>query len=741
MSFRQYGGTNYSSKHNTVNSNLNTSNNLYVTNSIGQNSSSILSLSNIDINGNITFLPTGPIGLPTNNGIYFADGTFQNTAAILNTGSNGTGPTGPQSTITGPTGPTGYQHTGPTGPQSTITGFTGPTGIAGFTGPTGPQSTITGPTGRTGAVGRTGYTGPTGMTGYTGPTGPQSVITGPTGRTGQTGYTGPTGPPSAITGPTGPPGGGGSSNYWAPTTIGTPGIYYVGNSGVYAVGIGTNTPTAALDVSANLISVPNVASSVHYSTDNPFVSPTTPVSSYYYYLFTSGTGTFTPLTYNIQINYLVVGGGGGGGLGVFSNISGGPFGPSSIISGSGGGAGGVCYGEANLLPGVTYNIIVGSGGTGGIKNGNPGGVSGSLSQITGSNLTITSNGGTGGGTGGATGPASGTTSSFGTGIVNFTGSTSSHNNPGAGGLGAPYNTIGSVGGSCFPYYVNPTTSQVSNEPVIFGDGLTSSIYFGGGGGGGGSGIVYWTGTALEASTTQALGGALYGTIGGYGIPQTQSPSTTVYAGGGGGGGSSITPFYKGENGFDAYTDQAGITYGGTGGNGGLGGGGGGGGGVIIPNPNVGSNNNLGNGGNGGNGIVLIYFNSPIHPQLAVNVSGNMIVSGSIDAYSFNATSDYRIKENPRPLNDNYVVDNLNPVIYTNIKTNKTDVGLIAHELQKTYSFLVNGEKDGENLQSVNYMGLVGILIKEIQRLKENVNTNNNKVNELENKINKFINLR
>jgi hypothetical protein len=38
-----------------------------------------------------------------------------------------------------------------------------------------------------------------------------------------------------------------------------------------------------------------------------------------------------------------------------------------------------------------------------------------------------------------------------------------------------------------------------------------------------------------------------------------------------------------------------------------------------------------------------------------------------------------------------------------------------------YPFLVTGEKDGENLQSVNYNGVIGILIKEIQVLKERVN--------------------
>jgi hypothetical protein len=48
------------------------------------------------------------------------------------------------------------------------------------------------------------------------------------------------------------------------------------------------------------------------------------------------------------------------------------------------------------------------------------------------------------------------------------------------------------------------------------------------------------------------------------------------------------------------------------------------------------------------------------------------------------------------------------------------MGLIAHELQEVYPFLVNGEKDGETYQNVNYTGLIALLIKEIKDLKQEV---------------------
>ena len=72
------------------------------------------------------------------------------------------------------------------------------------------------------------------------------------------------------------------------------------------------------------------------------------------------------------------------------------------------------------------------------------------------------------------------------------------------------------------------------------------------------------------------------------------------------------------------------------------------------------------------------------------------------------------------LDNTFTVDHLKPVNYENTQSGKQDIGLIAHELQEIYPFLVIGEKDGEHLQSINYNGIIGILIKEIQDLKKEV---------------------
>jgi len=105
----------------------------------------------------------------------------------------------------------------------------------------------------------------------------------------------------------------------------------------------------------------------------------------------------------------------------------------------------------------------------------------------------------------------------------------------------------------------------------------------------------------------------------------------------------------------------------------------------------------------------------------IDPTGNAVFS------TVSASSDYRIKKDIIPLSLNeYSVDKLKPVVFKFNEGNKLSIGLIAHELQEEYPFLVEGEKDGNQYQSVNYNGLIGILIKEIQELKERVKILENK---------------
>ena len=95
--------------------------------------------------------------------------------------------------------------------------------------------------------------------------------------------------------------------------------------------------------------------------------------------------------------------------------------------------------------------------------------------------------------------------------------------------------------------------------------------------------------------------------------------------------------------------------------------------------------------------------------------------GGLEATSFNATSDYRVKENVQTISgDIYTVDGLRPVSYILKDSQQPHIGFIAHELQEHIPTAVKGKKDGEIMQTVNYNELIPILVKEIQDLKKEV---------------------
>jgi hypothetical protein len=116
-------------------------------------------------------------------------------------------------------------------------------------------------------------------------------------------------------------------------------------------------------------------------------------------------------------------------------------------------------------------------------------------------------------------------------------------------------------------------------------------------------------------------------------------------------------------------------------------------------------------------------------------SYSLDVSGAVSATTYYATSDYRIKSNVYVLDDYYSVDKLRPVTYNNTLSNKQDIGFIAHEVQQEYPFLVNGNKDDEEYQTLNYTGLIGILVKDIKDLKKENKELKEKVTAIEDKLN------
>ena len=104
----------------------------------------------------------------------------------------------------------------------------------------------------------------------------------------------------------------------------------------------------------------------------------------------------------------------------------------------------------------------------------------------------------------------------------------------------------------------------------------------------------------------------------------------------------------------------------------------------------------------------------------------VICEGTATATTVTQSSDHRIKQNVTELNEMDTVDALVPIQYNNTLSGKHEFGLLAHELQEIYPELVVGEKDGAEYQQVHYNGLIGVLVKEIQDMKQRLAVLNNR---------------
>ena len=121
------------------------------------------------------------------------------------------------------------------------------------------------------------------------------------------------------------------------------------------------------------------------------------------------------------------------------------------------------------------------------------------------------------------------------------------------------------------------------------------------------------------------------------------------------------------------------------------------------------------------------------PSYEVDISGNVRITKQCDALSFNATSDFRLKENIQPIYDSLTrVSQLSGVDFnwTNDENKTKHSGLIAQDVEKIIPEVVNTSTieniEGIGLKSIEYNGIIPYLIESIKTL-------NNRVTELEEK--------
>jgi hypothetical protein len=104
--------------------------------------------------------------------------------------------------------------------------------------------------------------------------------------------------------------------------------------------------------------------------------------------------------------------------------------------------------------------------------------------------------------------------------------------------------------------------------------------------------------------------------------------------------------------------------------------------------------------------------------------GAITTNGS--ATSYTTASDYRLKQDLKEYNGLDLLSAIKTYDYE-WKSDKTRMyGVVAHELQQIIPYAVTGEKDGKDMQGVDYSKLVPILVKSIQELEARIKQLENK---------------
>lgn len=472
------------------------------------------------------------------------------------------------------------------------------------------------------------------------------------------------------------------------------------------IGIGTTTPTYALDVNAGT-SAFRVT-----TTGGAAVSGGTVTTSGAYTIVTfTSSGTFTPGGSG-TIDVLVVGGGGGGGA----------------RHGGGGGGGGVVYASGVSVSNQGYAITVGAGGIPGVYSSNNTGYGGNGGNSIFPGVTTAIGGGGGktydccGGSGGSGGGGAGQSNTAG-----LAGTAGQGNSGGNGGTNPSGGGGGGAGGA------GASVSGASNGGAG-GVGISNSItgtavYYGGGGGGGG-----------EVGFVGGAGGNGGGGHGGdNGTNTNQTAGTNGLGGGGGGdrrngtevgsaGGSGVV--------IIRYLTASGFTNG------------------SAPVIATGSTNNLGIGVAPAStdmlevaGIVRATghrckpgINGAFNNTNVYNFEWNGSVAtlwiDGVNCGNLSGTSDRRLKENINPIKSGAIerVMSLRPVTYNYKKLDDTlfsgskivNEGFIADELQEVIPSAVNGKKDAVTAtgviqpQTINMAPIVSVLTKAIQEQQKEI---------------------
>ena len=110
------------------------------------------------------------------------------------------------------------------------------------------------------------------------------------------------------------------------------------------------------------------------------------------------------------------------------------------------------------------------------------------------------------------------------------------------------------------------------------------------------------------------------------------------------------------------------------------------------------------------------------------INSDLNVSGVVTATDFDATSDIRLKTNIKPIDDPIAkVIQIEGVSFNWKKDNQPALGVIADQVEKILPELVHGDDP----KTVNYNGLIGLLIEVVKDQQKQINTLSERISKLE----------
>jgi len=116
------------------------------------------------------------------------------------------------------------------------------------------------------------------------------------------------------------------------------------------------------------------------------------------------------------------------------------------------------------------------------------------------------------------------------------------------------------------------------------------------------------------------------------------------------------------------------------------------------------------------------------PTSSLHIVGDVLVTGIVTATDFNSTSDAKLKTNVQVIEDPLEkVLQINGVSFNWIKDNKPSMGVIADNIQEVLPELVSDTDP----KTVNYNGLIGLLIEVVKEQQTQINSLNERLSKLE----------